>query len=166
MGIAESKSMLTTPQAYTDFERQGYNVFQKDGQNYVEIDGNTCLINPWDTVWTVKHRNLLTNKQNNAQRPKLLKELDILKQKYKLTSEIFNIKMDELKDAGHRYITFLMSNHATNLSDLKGTQEYEQGKALRKARSLASLDEIHALADVLGTNNSIQGVCTQLRYTV
>ena len=116
-----SKEINTNlPQAYKDFEKMGYTVSQYDGQSFVEIDGKTLSIKPWDTVWTITHRQQLT-KENEEKRNNLWKKLEELKDQYKLTCKNFDTAMDNKKAAQHNFLSFLMSNHVPNLINLKGS---------------------------------------------
>ena len=152
----------TLPQAYQDFERMGYKVSQNYGQSFVEIYGKTFTIKPWDTVWTVTHRKTLTN--NEDEKNKLLGGLKALKEKFSIACKQFDINMENKKATRHEYVSFLMRNHVPNLINLKGTEAYEEGCALREAKYDASLKEIKALGRVLALNNSIQSQLSQIKH--
>ena len=159
------KINTTLPQAYQDFERMGYKVSQYNGQSFVEIDGKTFTINPWDTVWTVTHRQQLT-KENEEKKSNLWKKLEDLKEQYKLTCKNFGTAMDNKKSAQHNFITFLMNNHVPSLINLKGTAAYEEGCALRETRAEASSTANRALAEVLDKNHTIQNEIFHIRHLV
>ena len=124
----------------------------------------TFTINPWDTVWTVTHRQTLTD--NKDAKTKLFNGLKALKEKFSIACKQFDIDMENKKATRHEYVSFLMRNHAPNLINLKGTEAYEEGCALREAKYAASLKEIKALGRVLALNNSIQSQLSQIKYMV
>ena len=165
MGLQDYTSKPNTPQAYIDFERQGYNVSQINGQYFVQIDGKSEVINPWDTVWTVSHRHFITEEKENNQ-AKQKEELNSLLDKFHTYCEQFQEALDNMKQASHTYVSYLWNNHATFLSDLKGTSAYEEGKLLRDEKYQTSADETKALSLVLRTNNEVQSKCSHMMYSV
>lgn len=160
MGFENYKTSSKTPQAYIDLKAKGFEVEQKNGQYFVKIDGKSYNIKPWDTVWTVTHRQVLES-ENKEKESKLDARLKKLNEMFKAYCEAFEEKMDNLKAARHDFNTFLSSNHVSMLSQLKGTDAYTQGEVLDNERHIASMDKCSALHAVLSTNNDIQSVCSQ-----
>ena len=160
MGLTDYTTSSKTPQAYNDLKARGFEVEQKDGQYFVKIDGKSYNIKPWDTVWTVTHRQVLDS-ENKEKESKLDARLKKLNEMFKAYCEAFDEKMDNLKAARHNFNTFLSNNHVSMLSQLEGTDAYSQGEALSDARYAASMDKCSALHAVLSTNNDIQSVCSQ-----
>ena len=156
MGFGEYNTSAKTPQAFIDFKSQGFDVEQKDGQYFVKIDGKSYVINPWDTVWTVTHRQTVETKENV-----LDARLNKLKAMFEAYCDAFDEKMDALKAARHNFNSFLSRNHVSMLSQLKGTDAYAQGEKLSDMRYAAISDKNQALSAVLSTNNDIQSVCSE-----
>ena len=161
MGFEDYTTSTSTPKAYVEFQASGYEVEQKNGQYYVNLNGSKVAIKPWDTVWTVKSRQLLENKSNKKDNDiNSDKKFKDLKAEFNQYCEDFDNSMSLLKRTRRQFNSFLSQNHASTLSDLKGTEAYIQGKQLNDAKSLARATELQALAHVLSVNNEIQSYCS------
>ena len=168
MGFTDYTTSPRTPKAFNELKAEGFEVEQKNGQYFVKIDDISVQVFEYDTVWTVKARRdeQVQNKQDEKQEKEsgLQKLLKDLKVKFSICCDAFDTSLENMIDARHNYVTFMMRNHANTLSDLKGTNAYKEGEVLQNEKYATSYTEIKALAEVLSTNNEIQSVCSELRY--